>query len=264
LRHFQEYDALAAESIVIFDEGLGCHDAGQDKDSRAISLTAQAIASRIEMGLPAGEMEKCVHAGCGRRIIQYMKLPKLEKPVMYQGLYVFDFGDHVGVGFTAEEVAELLESERYKDGKVYKIHRAYPDGRLELKGIRPEKFQLEAGMFFYSWDEPTARADFKRLVNTAVRIAPPCRAKVYLARYAEDEYVVALIYPAEYDDEISSWLLAGGYRTAAAAEGGIRAVESYYGAKPEILDRHQLFGASETISRTGEELLTSVALAVQR
>ncbi len=179
-------------------------------------------------------------------------------------MYVFDFGDHAGVGFTAEEVAELLESERYKEGKVYKIHRAYPDGRLELKGVRREKFQLEAGMFFYSWDEPMARADFKHLVDLAVRTAPPCRAKVHLARYAEDEYVVALIYPAEYDDEMSAWLLEGGYRTTAAAEGGIRAVETYYEAKPEILDRHQLFGASETISRTGEELLTSVARAVQR
>lgn len=255
---------MAAEPIIIFDEALGCHDAGYNKGSPAGPSTAQAIASRIGMGLPAGEVEKCVHLGCRRRIIQYMKLPKLEKPDRYQGLYVFDFGDHAGVGFTAEEVAELLESERYKDGKVYKIHRAYPDGRLELKGVRPQKFQLEAGMFFYSWNEPTARVDFKRLIDMAVRIAPPCRAKVHLARYAEDEYVVALIYPAEYDDEISSWLLAGEYRTAGAAEGGTRAVESYYGAKPEILDRHQLFVASETISRTGEELLTSVARAVQR
>jgi hypothetical protein len=193
-----------------------------------------------------------------------MKLPKLEKPDRYQGLYVFDFGDHAGVGFTAEEVAELLDSERYRDGKVYKIHRAYPDGRLELKGVPAEKFQLEAGMLFYSQDETTSRADFTRLVNLAVRTAPPCRAKVQLARYADDRYVVAIIYPAEYDDEVSSWLLAGDYRTTGEAEGGAGAVERYYQAKPEILERHQLFGASENISRTGEELLTSVARAIQR
>jgi len=193
-----------------------------------------------------------------------MKLPRLEKPDRYEGLYVFDFGDHVGVGFTAEEVAELLESERYEAGKAYKIHRAYPDGRLELKGVSAEKFQLEAGMFFSSRDEATARADFKRLVNLAVRIAPPCRAKVHLARYADDRYVVALIYPAEYDDEVSSWLLEGEYRTKGEAEGGVGAVERYYQAKPEILDRHQLFGVSENVSRTGEELLVATARAVQR
>ena len=66
---------------------------------------------------------------------QRMKLPKLEKPDRYQGLYVFDFGDHAGVGFTAEEVAELLDSERYKEGKAYKIQRAFPDGRMELRAV---------------------------------------------------------------------------------------------------------------------------------
>jgi hypothetical protein len=193
-----------------------------------------------------------------------MKLPKLQKPDRYVGLYIFDFGDHVGVGFTAEEVAELLESEKYKDGKVYKIHRAYPDGRLELKGVRAESFQLEAGMFFYASDLETAKSDFKRLIDLAVKTAPPYRAKVHLAKYSDDKFAVAIIYPAEYDDDVSSWLLAGDYKTAGAAEGGIGSVQRYYDYKPEILDRHQLFGKSEIVSRTGEELLSAVKLAVQR
>jgi len=193
-----------------------------------------------------------------------MKLPELEKPEKYVGLYIFDFGDHAGVGFTAEEVAELLESEKYRDGKVYKIHKAYPDGRLELKGVPSETFQLEAGMFFYSGDMETARRDFKGLVNLAVKSSPPCRAKVHLAKYEDDNLVVALIYPAEYDSEFSSWLLDGQYRTVGAAEGGVGAVQSYYDRRPEILEKHQLFGQSEAISRTGSELLTSLKMAVQR
>jgi hypothetical protein len=193
-----------------------------------------------------------------------MVLPELEKPEKYVGLYIFDFGDHAGVGFTAEEVAELLESERYKHGKVYKIHKAYPDGRLELKGVPSETFQLEAGMFFYSSELQTARRDFKGLVNLAVKSSPPSRAKVHLAKYGDDKLVVALIYPAEYDDEFSSWLLDGEYRTSGAAEGGVEAVQRYYDLKPEILERHQLFGQSEVISRTGGELLGSLRLAVQR
>ncbi len=193
-----------------------------------------------------------------------MKLPELEKPEKYVGLYIFDFGDHTGVGFTAEEVAELLESEKYKDGKVYKIHKAYPDGRLEIKGVPGETFQLETGMFFYSSELETARRDFKGLVNLAVKSSPPCRAKVHLAKYGDDKLVVALIYPAEYDGEFSSWLLDGEYRTGGAAEGGVGAVQRYYDQEPEILDRHQLFGQSETISRTGSELLSSLKMAVQR
>jgi hypothetical protein len=193
-----------------------------------------------------------------------MKLPKLEKPEKYVGLYIFDFGDHVGTGFTAQEVAELLESERYKNAKVYKIHKAYPDGRLELKGIRAETFQLEAGMFFYSTELETAMRDFKALVNLAVKSAPPCRAKVHLAEYNDDKFVVVIIYPAEYDDEVSSWLLDGRYKTSGSAEGGIEAVQRYYDNQPKILDRHQLFGKSEQINRTGRELLASLKQAVQR
>ena len=193
-----------------------------------------------------------------------MKLPELQKPEKYVGLYIFDFGDHVGVGFTAEEVAELLESEKYKDGKVYRIHRAYPDGRLELKGVLAQTFELEAGMFFYSGDLETARRDFKELVNLAVRTAPPCRAKVHLGKYSDEKYTVALIYPAEYDEPVSSWLLDGEYKTDGAAEGGIEAVQRYYDHQVQVLDRHQLFGTSEWISRTGEELLVSLKRAVQR
>lgn len=193
-----------------------------------------------------------------------MELPELLTPQKYVGLYVFDFGDHCGVGFTAEEVAELLESEKYKNCKAYKIHKAYPDGKLELKGVRAEIFQLEAGMFFYSSDLETARQDFKGLVNLAVKTAPPCRAKVYLAKYNDNKFVTALIYPAEYDDEISTWLLDGEYKTSGAAEAGSEAVQRYYDYKPEVLDRHQLFGKSEFESRTGEELLAGIKLAVQR
>lgn len=200
---------------------------------------------------------------CSYNIV-VMKLPKLQKPDKYVGLYIFDFGDHAGVGFTAEEVAELLESEKYKDGKVYKIHKAYPDSRLELKGVPSQAFQLEAGMFFYSSDIETAKRDFKELVNLAVQTAPPCRAKVHLAKYSNDKFAVALIYPAEYDDEVSSWLLTGEYKTTGAAEGGVGAVQSYYDAKPEILERHQLFGQSAFESRNGQELLAAIKLAVQR
>jgi hypothetical protein len=193
-----------------------------------------------------------------------MKLPELQKPEKYVGLYVFDFGDHCGVGFTAEEVAELFESEKYKNCKAYKIHKAYPDGRLELKGLPAEIFQLEAGMFFYSGDLKTARRDFKGLVNLAVKTAPPCRAKVHLAKYNDNKFMAALIYPAEYDDQISTWLLDGGYKADGVAEAGIGAVQKYYDAELQILDRHQLFRKSEYQSRSGQELLAGVKLAVQR
>ena len=112
-----------------------------------------------------------------------MKLPKLQKPDSYVGLYVVDFGDTTGVGFTAQEVAELFESERFNNCKAYKIHKAYPDGRLELKGVQRETFQLETGMFFFSASIDTARSDYKRLVKLGIETNLPCKAIVHLAKY---------------------------------------------------------------------------------
>jgi hypothetical protein len=193
-----------------------------------------------------------------------MKIPELKKPEKYIGLYIVDFGDYSSVGFTALEVAELLESEKYKDCKVYKIHQAYLDGKLEIKGIPSEIFQLEMGMFFYSSDLETSQRDFKALIKLSVETCPPCRAKVHLAKYSDDNFVTTIIYPAEYDDEFSSWLLDGQYKTSGPAEGGVEAVQRYYDQQPEILDRHQLFGQSESISKTGMELLHNLKVAVQR
>lgn len=193
-----------------------------------------------------------------------MNIPELKEPKKYTGLYVIDFGDHSGVGYTADEVAELLESEKFAHVKVYKIHNAYPDGKMELKGVPADVFQLESGMFFYSRDELTARRDFKSLVDIAVTSAPPCRANTQLAKHGDNQYAVALIYPAEFDDEVSAWLIENDYKTKGTAEGGTAAVTRYYDATPDILARHQFFDNDRFESRTGDLLLAATKLAVVR
>jgi len=193
-----------------------------------------------------------------------MKLPELKKPEKYVGLYIVDFGDHTGVGFTAPEVAELLESEKYKHCKAYKIHGAFPDGTLEIKGIPSQTFQLETGMFFYAADIDTADTDFEKLTNLAITDTPPCRAKVHLSKYNQDKFVTAIIYPAEYDDEISAWLTNGLYKTSGQVEGGVDAVRRYYDSDIEIIERHQLFSSPAVEARTGEGLLAGVKVALQR
>lgn len=192
-----------------------------------------------------------------------MKLPQLPNADRYSGLYIVDFGDHCGVGFLAEEVAELLESEQYRDIRIYKIHNAYPDGRLELRGVRNDLFQLEAGMFFYAYNEETAGQDFHRLADCADRIEPPARAKIHLARFAPDSYVTALIYPAEYDDPFSRWLLDCNYQTAGTAEGGTAVVERYYLLEPQILDKKQIFN-SRSVALNGENLAAAAKRAIVR
>lgn len=193
-----------------------------------------------------------------------MQLPTINNAPRYIGLYVVDFGDHSGVGFTAEEVAELLDSEKFKDIKAYKIHNASPDGRMELRGVRSQLFQVEIGMFFYAHENITAEGDYKRLLKLAVEQAPPSRAKLHLAKYSDEKFVTALIFPAEYNDEYSTWLLDNDYKTSEEAIGGISAVQQYYQDKPEILKRHQILGRCQYENRTGEELLSYTKVAVQR
>jgi hypothetical protein len=193
-----------------------------------------------------------------------MKLPTIQNAKRYTGLYAVDFGTQSAVGFTATEVAELLESEQFRDVKVYKIHNAYPDGRMELKGVKNETFQLEAGMFFYTADEKTARKEYKQLTDIAVTSAAPSRAKVHLAKLSDNEFVTALIYPAEYDNEFSCWLLNNNYCTAGAAEGGSAAVERYYQTQKEILAQQQLWAADSFEQLTGAELLAATKRAMVR
>jgi len=193
-----------------------------------------------------------------------MKLPTIQDTKRYTGLYVVDFGTQCGVGFTALEVAELLESEKFKDVKVYKIHNAYPDGKMELKGVKNETFQLEVGMFFHAADEKTARKEFKQLTDIAVTSAAPSRAKVHLAKLSDTEFITALIYPAEYDDEFSRWLLDNNYRTAGAAEGGTSAVSRYYDAQKETIAQQQLWAADSFEQLTGAELLAATKRAMVR
>lgn len=192
-----------------------------------------------------------------------MKLPQVQEAQKYAGLYVVDFGDHSGVGFTAEEVAELLDSEPYADVQVYKIHRAEPDGTLELKGVSRERFGLEAGLFFDAADEATGREDMARLLAWAGQQPPPGRCKVHLARLGE-RTVTALIYPAEFDDDFSRWLLDGGYRTGGAIEGGTSAVARYYEAAAQVLQREQLWPAASLDSLHGEALFEAAKRAVVR
>ncbi len=181
-------------------------------------------------------------------------------------MYVFDFGDHAGVGFTGEEVAELLESEKFKDGKVYKIHRALPDGHLEIKGVSNKVFQVESGMFFHCRDEKQAREDYDKLSELAGANDFPCRAKVHLSRDksgGESQYVIALIYPGEYEDEISGWLIRSGYEGGELASGGTSQVEKYY-QHYEKVQSCQLWGVLDETARDAEEVLANVGKALVR
>jgi len=197
-----------------------------------------------------------------------MKLPKIDDAPRYQGLYIFDFGPWCAVGYTAEELAVLLEQEAYRAGKVYRIHRATPDGCFELRGVSRARFQLESGMFFSFRELDAARADFQQLQQAAASTPPPCRAFLHLADRGESSgacrYCLALIFPAEFEDDMGRWLTAIGYDGGELAEGGISHVTDYYQEQNAIVERAQLWGGSAIPSRSPQQVLASVRQALQR
>ena len=195
-----------------------------------------------------------------------MKLPELSDPKRYEGLYVFDFEGQVGVGYAGREIEILLESEKYRQAKVYKIQRAWPDGRLEMKGVSNKVFQVESGMFFHCRDERRARKDYRELVELGEGRDFPCRAKIHLSgrqSQGRDKYVVALIYPAEYEEEVGQWLREAGYQGGELASGGISEVEDYYHHYSKMASQ-QLWGVLDKTAREPAEVLAEVGKAVVR
>lgn len=192
-----------------------------------------------------------------------MKLAHITEPQKYVGLYVVDFGDHSAVGFTADEVAELLDSRQYADIKVYRIYRALPDGTMELRGVSAHTFQKESGMFFYADSEQAAGADYQRLLVWAAKQLPPARCKVHLACWNKT-FVTALIYPAEYEDSFSAWLIDGGYKTSGLVQAGADAVRQYYDHAGQILDQSQLWPQKSVENLRGSELLEAAKRTVVR
>jgi hypothetical protein len=195
-----------------------------------------------------------------------MNIPHLDEPSSYAGLYVFDFGDWTAVGYTAEEVETLLESDQYRDGKVYKIHRAAPDGQLELRGVPNSRFHLEEAILFHRGDEISAYRDFEDLKTRSVAQSPPCRSKWHVARLdgEDSNYVCSLIYPSEYTDQISAWLNEINYKGGDLVEAGISQATGYQEAAKTILNQHQLWGAQDRTARPAEELFATVRRAIQR
>jgi len=193
-----------------------------------------------------------------------MNIPKTEEPQSYVGLYAIDFGETSSLGYTAGEVARLLESEQFSEAKVYKVHRAKPDGTMELAGVSRQRFELESGMFFSGLDEASCRRDFETLLSESEKSAPPCRAKWQLAQGNEGEYMCGLIYPAEYEDEMGRWLAAIGFVTKGAVEAGVSQVERYYQQKYRIERREQFWPDASNEGRDFATLLDCVGLELQR
>jgi hypothetical protein len=196
-----------------------------------------------------------------------MKLPKFDPEQCYDGLYVVDFGptgegndDTVGVGYTAEEVAMLLESERYRDVRVYKVHRVLPDGTVELRGMSRRRFESESAFVFCSRDKDVARKGFDDLKALAERDPLPCRARLLyggLGYQPQFPWVAAMLFPAECEDEVSRWLLDHDVRAGETVDSGISHATIVL-ENLQVRDHAQLASVQARKSRSRDALLKAV------
>ncbi|MCH8881264.1 MAG: hypothetical protein IID34_15465 [Planctomycetes bacterium] len=195
-----------------------------------------------------------------------MNLPSLKHPELYQGLYVFDFGGHVAAGYTAEEIAVLLGSPEFKDGRAYKIHHATAQGEISLRGLSRLDVNVWEGMVFYRASSDAARVDFEALKQSARVSAPPAVLHWRLGcdSQAEMPECTVLSYPVEASDRVGRWLEAIGFAGGDQVEAGTHLAD--YFARPETVEHEHLAIAPDPRyhSRPPAEVLASVHKPVQR
>jgi hypothetical protein len=194
-------------------------------------------------------------------------LPRLTNPQRYTGLYVVDFGDTLSVGYVAGEVAALFDSNQFPRMRAFRIHRALPDGTVSLAQISRDRFRpgAEEALFFLRDDEPSARDDFDTLVGLAEGKFP-CPARLELAETPGREYpfLTVLIYPAEYTDDVSSFLLSVSYEGGETVEFGTHHLAAFRQANPRIIEKVEITPAPTEAARRLEDLLATRHFATQR
>lgn len=195
-----------------------------------------------------------------------MKLPPLDRPQDYVGLFVYDFGDHISVGYTAEEINTLQSSPRHRGGAVYRVHRADEAGRLELQGMQAERLDRQEGLIFTFGDEPRARRDYATLHRGAQADPLPCPTKLLLARLEATgpAFAVALTYPAYASGPVSTWLSRLGFEGGDSATGGAAALARFRTAGTATLDSCDLPTQERFVTRPAAEVLATVDRSVQR
>ncbi|NLE29959.1 MAG: hypothetical protein GX629_09855 [Phycisphaerae bacterium] len=196
----------------------------------------------------------------------FNKLPALSDPVRYAGLYIFDFGTRVAVGYTAQEIRYLLDDPKYAGGSVYKIYRAHSDGTLEIRRIEPAGLSSLTGMVFHFADRADAIAGAEHLKKLSLEISPPERFELFVMELTGEDwpFVMVMRYNQECEDELAAWMIKIDYTLGSRVEGGRLPVAQVLKKGTEVLREH--IGAEDTFrrSRSRTEVLESVDLSVQR
>jgi len=193
-------------------------------------------------------------------------LPPIPHPKQYEGLFVYDFGSHVSVGYTAAEIGVLRRSPLFREGSAYQIYRVDQSGGLELRGVQDAVLETKDCLCFLRQESGEGRRDYDRLIIAAqARPLPvPVEARLVRSYGFEPPNLTALIFPAWATVMVSGWL--GGLEwapgdMAAAGSDAFRALHSSGGL---TIATSTLAHSGRFSDRTPQEVLASTGLSLQR
>lgn len=195
-----------------------------------------------------------------------MRLPPIRHPDRYVGLYVYDFGTHTSVGYTASEIQVLRESKAHRGGSAYQIYRVTDSGVYELRGVADERLAVSEAICFLRRDRAAARRDYDALRRAAECSPVPCVVKMQLANVSsfEPPHVTALLYKASASAVLSGWLSRCGFDGGDRVIGGTDVHDAFVGADAVRIDLCRLAALLDYRDRSPEEVLKAVDQPVQR
>lgn len=195
-----------------------------------------------------------------------MKLPPVSDPHRYAGLYVYDFGDRVCVGYTAAEIRVLRESADYCGGTAYYIYRVNEVGGFELRGELDERLHESEAVCFLREDGSAARRDYEAVRRAAQATPLPFRTELLLGRlYAfTPSNVTAVVYPASASVAVSAWLLDHAPALGDDVIGGVEVYQTLLGSDGVRIASCELPASSRFIDRPAEEVLRTTDQPLQR
>ena len=195
-----------------------------------------------------------------------MKLPALTDPQRYVGLYAFDFGDWVSVGYTAPEIDLLLADKTHGSGQAFRIHRVDEQGRIELAGVSARDLTGDDIMLFACSDAEIAAEMFSQLRKLAAERQLPCSTQLNLVDIADLDppHAVCMIFPRHARSPVATWLSETGFNGGDMAMGGPTILQTYHASNAIPIASCRLPGKMDCTVRSPDEVLGSVRRTLQR
>ncbi len=193
-------------------------------------------------------------------------LPPIPNAKQYEGLFIYDFGDHVSVGYTAGEIRLLRHAMAHHKGTAYQIYRVNERGGLELRGVQDPGLSLREAICFLRTDATVARKDYESILFEAQSRPLPCDAELRLVRsYGfEPPDLTALIYPGWASHVVSGWLGDLTSTPGDQVHGGAQALQNLESGGGISIATTVLPSSMDYSDRSEQEVLATTDRPLQR